>query len=184
MADVSVSYKGSVITELDDAGSKTLKTSGCYCEGDVTVKYTPRVDDSFRRWDVYLSGEILGTSFHYCTVVTDDWLKEHRNDENLCIALIPKFTIEPDSNGVNGNQGVWLCTNSPMMRDTAGQLYYSLSAYIHRTGAPTARSRTRTLTIGDNVGDFQLTSLGELRVCAVENYPLIPGQYCVMAFLM
>lgn len=39
MADVTLTYKGSTIAEMDASGSKTLKTSGKYCEGDIGVSY-------------------------------------------------------------------------------------------------------------------------------------------------
>lgn len=40
MSDVSISYKGAEIAALDDSGTKTLLTSGKYCEGDISVAYT------------------------------------------------------------------------------------------------------------------------------------------------
>jgi hypothetical protein len=40
MSDVSISYKGTEIAALDDSGTKTLLTSGKYCEGDIEVVYT------------------------------------------------------------------------------------------------------------------------------------------------
>lgn len=40
MTDVSIKYKGSAIANMSASGSKTLKTSGKYCEGDVVVQYT------------------------------------------------------------------------------------------------------------------------------------------------
>ena len=39
MADVSISYAGSQIASMDDSGTKTLLTSGKYCESDITVAY-------------------------------------------------------------------------------------------------------------------------------------------------
>ena len=39
MADVSIKYKGSAIADMNASGTKTLKTSGKYCEGDVVVEY-------------------------------------------------------------------------------------------------------------------------------------------------
>ena len=39
MADVTISYKGATIATMDDSGSKTLGTSGKYCEGDIGVEY-------------------------------------------------------------------------------------------------------------------------------------------------
>jgi len=40
MSDVNISYKGSPIATMDASGTKTLQTSGKYCEGDITVSYT------------------------------------------------------------------------------------------------------------------------------------------------
>ena len=40
MADVEIKYKDAVIATLDETGTKTLKTSGKYCESDITVSYT------------------------------------------------------------------------------------------------------------------------------------------------
>ena len=42
MADVTINYKGSTIAEMNGTATKTLKTSGKYCEGDITVSYAPR----------------------------------------------------------------------------------------------------------------------------------------------
>ena len=36
---VNIKYKNNSIAELSDTGTKTLKTSGKYCEGDITVEY-------------------------------------------------------------------------------------------------------------------------------------------------
>lgn len=39
MADVTLTYKGSTVAEMDASGSKTFKTAGKYCEGDIGVSY-------------------------------------------------------------------------------------------------------------------------------------------------
>jgi hypothetical protein len=41
MADVTIKYKDSVIAEMNENDTKTLNTSGCYCEGNIVVDYTP-----------------------------------------------------------------------------------------------------------------------------------------------
>lgn len=41
MADVSIKYKGAEIASLSAFGTKTMNTSGTYCEGDISVTYTP-----------------------------------------------------------------------------------------------------------------------------------------------
>lgn len=40
MSDVSINYKGMEIASMDDSGTKTLLTSGKYCEDDIDVVYT------------------------------------------------------------------------------------------------------------------------------------------------
>ena len=39
MADLTIKYKGQPIVELSESGTKTLKTAGKYCEGDIIVEY-------------------------------------------------------------------------------------------------------------------------------------------------
>lgn len=39
MSDLTIKYKDQPITELSESGTKTLKTAGKYCEGDITVEY-------------------------------------------------------------------------------------------------------------------------------------------------
>lgn len=42
--DITILYKGSVISTMQTSGTKTLETSGKYCEGDITVVYSKQVD--------------------------------------------------------------------------------------------------------------------------------------------
>ena len=39
MADLTIKFKGQPIVEISESGTKTLKTAGKYCEGDITVEY-------------------------------------------------------------------------------------------------------------------------------------------------
>lgn len=40
MADVELSYKGSIIGTLSASGTLTMETAGTYCEDDITLTYT------------------------------------------------------------------------------------------------------------------------------------------------
>ena len=40
MSDLTIKFKGNPIVELSESGTKTLKTAGKYCEGDITVEYS------------------------------------------------------------------------------------------------------------------------------------------------
>lgn len=68
MADVTVSYKGSNIVELDDSATKTLTTSGKYCEGDITIDYVKPSGGQ-----IYGDNEVIfydydGTIVYSCTI--------------------------------------------------------------------------------------------------------------------
>lgn len=179
MADVTIAYRGNTIAEMDDSGSKTLKTGGCYCEGDVTVSYTPRTDDTYQHWDVSVSGTI---SSNYVNILQDNWLKEHRTDSNLCVAVIPKFPITHTSG--KGNQGIYLFTNGVIAEADSGTRYKGLSVYVHSNGGIMPRGRPTGVTGGTNICDMDVTSAGVLRVVATADYPVLAGEYCVFAVLM
>lgn len=40
MSDINISYKGESIATMDATGTKTLLTSGKYCEDDIEIEYT------------------------------------------------------------------------------------------------------------------------------------------------
>ena len=40
MSEININYKGSKIAGMDASGTKTLLTSGKYCEADIAVVYT------------------------------------------------------------------------------------------------------------------------------------------------
>lgn len=178
MADVRISYKGGAIAELDGPGTKTLKTGGRYCEGDVVVTYTPRVDNTFRRWDVTIAGTIVSNSV---LILQDDWLADHREDAGLCVLVIPKFPIVHSSERMG--MGVWLGANSPFLVDSAGVGSTHVALYMHTNGSPAVRFRSMGLTGIDNIGDMYITKAGELKVVATAAYPVTAGEYCVIAWL-
>lgn len=39
MSGVNIEYKGESIATISNTGSKTIKTQGKYCEGDILVEY-------------------------------------------------------------------------------------------------------------------------------------------------
>ena len=81
MADVTVSYKGSVIAELDGANKvKRLKTSGCYCDDHIDISYTP----NSRTYEITLS---KAYNWVLLTALDADVL-EHINDEKLVVTLV------------------------------------------------------------------------------------------------
>lgn len=177
MADVTIKYKDNTIVEMDSKDTKTLTTGGCYCEADIVVDYTPKVDDSFRHWDVTVTGEREGA---FCYVLQDEWLKTHRADSNLCVAIIPITPIR--YNGTTAQQGIYLATNDIMVIGKDND-FKSLSYYMMADGSTMARLRQFGLTNPDNVGDVGIATDGRLYVVSTGSYPLAPGEYCITAWL-
>ena len=61
MADVTLTYKGSTIAEMSNTGTKTLKTSGKYCDGDIGVSYVKPeggTSDEFAKKIITREGDI------------------------------------------------------------------------------------------------------------------------------
>lgn len=177
---VTIKYKGNSIAEMDDSGTKTMNTSGKYCEDNFTIEYVAKevgASDA-RKWRVTVTGEISGS---YANILTDSWLAEHRADENLCVVVLPNFVL-PHTSG-QGNQGVYLCTNKVRATDSAGVLYKSMSMYVHSNGGVSPRMRKYGLTNANDMGDLSITTNGTLKAVATSSYPLVAGEYTVMAFL-
>lgn len=186
MADVTIWYEGSTIAELNASGTKTLSTSGKYCEGDIVVEYAkPEAEAeetaNVKRWDITVSNGVP-SSGAFLTLLTDPWLAANRSNPNLCVLILPKFII-PYSSTVR-NQGLYLGTNMPLMTDSANVLYKSLSAYVHTNGSILARTRKYDLTGANDVGDIDITTNGTLRAVSTSAAPVVPGEYVVFAFIV
>jgi hypothetical protein len=81
MADVTVKYKGSTITEMSGTGTKTLNTAGKYCEGNIVVENTPRT----KVYEVNVPTAVASTDV---TVVTGDPdVAAHYADENAMVTV-------------------------------------------------------------------------------------------------
>lgn len=63
MADIELSYKGSVIGSLTGSGSLTMQTSGKYCEDDITLDYIAPGGGVLPKMVCAIYGTNTGTSF-------------------------------------------------------------------------------------------------------------------------
>lgn len=185
MADITIKYKNNTIAELNESGTKTLNTNGKYCEGDITIQYSKTEQSStsiFKRWDVTVTNGLPASGTTITLVQGDEWLKENRENPNLCISVIPKFTIQGDGN----IQGVYLNTNMALIRSADNLDHHGISAYKHTNGGITVRARKPSLvnasTQGD-IGDIILSPYGSLSIIAYSGYPLAVGDYVVIAFI-
>ena len=91
MADVTLTYKGSTIAEMSNSGTKTLKTSGKYCEGDIGVSYVkPSSGSGF--WDEDYARQIIEGTFTeiiWPSGVTEINSKIFNDNDNLTNVTLP-----------------------------------------------------------------------------------------------
>lgn len=181
MADVTIKYNGSAIAEMSETGSKTLKTSGNFCEGNFDVEYIAKETGlaNAKRWDITITSGVPASGAELI-LLTDNWLKENRTNPNLCVAMLPKFAIA----GATHLQGVYLTTNKPIMQEDSGINYCSMSAYKHSGGYFVARMRKYTLTNANDAGDLGIKSSGALYAIAYGDYDMAVGDYVVFAFII
>lgn len=93
MADVSIAYKGSVIAEMDADGSKTLKTSGCYCDGDIVVEYTsPPIPADRQHSKAWFVSVPTAVARKYTTLVTGDADVAAHCADGTAVAVVLKLT--------------------------------------------------------------------------------------------
>ena len=88
MADVTLTYKGNTIAEMSDTGTKTLKTAGKYCEGDIGVSYVkPSSGGSDDLAIKLIEGEGAITELPSGITTIGDYAFSHCN--NLSITSLP-----------------------------------------------------------------------------------------------
>lgn len=185
MADVTIKYKDNTIAELSDSGNKTLATSGKYCEGDIVVEYVAKATglENVKRWDVTTTG--IPASGFSLNLVTDPWLAENRDNEGLCVLVLPKFTITADA--TKSVQGIHLASNRAFYKDST-KTYYSMYSRLPINADGTYNySRHVILNNGGNgcdIGDMYITAAGTLIAIATDSLPFAAGDYVVYAFII
>ncbi len=133
------------------------------------------------RWDVTVTnGEGSNTLLFF--VEGDQWLMENRDNPNLCVVILPKFTIT-NSQSTPGMQGIFVASNMKLMQDGNGVGYNSISSYVNQGGYINARMRDCPLTQASDIGDIGVTNSGALFSLAVGDYPVANGDYVIIAFI-
>lgn len=88
MADVTIKYKGSKVAELSASGTKTLKTSGKYCEGNVEVSYSPPAMSEPVNCKIYEVNVPTAVAAQYVTLVSGDPdVAAHYADETAMVTI-------------------------------------------------------------------------------------------------
>ena len=103
MADVTLTYKGSTIAEMNATGSKTLKTSGKYCEGDIVVSYVkPSSGGSDELAKKMITGEGNITELpSYITNIRDGAFYKCTNLKGITIPISVLFLYPGSEHGLS-----------------------------------------------------------------------------------
>ena len=158
MADVSIKYKNATVAEMSAKGTKTLKTSGKYCEGDIAVTYVPpageTVEVNVKSYDITLaksSGWVL-------LLTLDDEVLSHINDESFGVMLYNKSTFSY----VNYAGNCYTAGNNPIAMANGYPVYGYASRNVTEAKLQTGSifypaNSTTTSTSLDGFGQFRLS---------------------------
>ena len=128
MADVTLTYKGSTIAEMNNSGTKTLKTSGKYCEGDIGVSYVKPSSGGSGFWDEDYAKQIIEGTFTEIiwpsgvTRINGNIFKDNDNLTNVTLPNTLKFIGPGVFNG---------CSNLKITTIPAGVLGIGGSAFAN-----------------------------------------------------
>lgn len=88
MADVTIQYKGSTIAEMSESGTKTLKTSGKYCENDIYIQYEKAESPSGGTTNAKVIDFTIAKKSGWILLTTlDDEVLSHINDNTFNVLL-------------------------------------------------------------------------------------------------
>ena len=199
----TVKYKGAPIAEITGTGTKTLKTSGKYCEADIVVDVqsldtsdataTPanieygitayadgkKLTGTLRRKEY--TGNIVSTVVGvnaYAVLAQDELLAAIRNEELLFVRV--EFDIAPTAYTILKN---WGTNSANLVIPYAAGEYQLVARY-----GPNAEYSGTTIKVPvntnspENVGCIQITENGELRCYSksTTNYAIRPCTYKVV----
>lgn len=169
MADVTVKYNGQSIAALDGTGSKTLKTGGTYCEGDIEVDYAPRCRSYELTLPVSDGWTLLAT--------LDEDVLEHINDDTFAVMLHRmgdwEYVFYQGTFYVCGNNQVGVHTNGRIMYGYANRMTGETITSAGYIFAP-ANNASRTVVDGC-LGQFLLE--GDKYYLRPENGGIAAGTY-------
>ena len=180
MADVEIKYKGASIATLNETGTKTLKTSGKYCESDITVSYTKSAvpaETNHRHYE-YDNPAAVSGSGNYITVVSgDETLKRVRSLDTLLVICRMAGTASCVKSciGTNAPGTYPFYDNKPTCQ---GVMRYKADGGLSQNATVNAVDDDTNITVGS--GRIYITPEGDLRIYGNTNsYPILAGEIVV-----
>lgn len=149
----------------------------------------PMQSDRFRQWTYVSDGQ--NTENPLYLVRGDAWLKQHRTDENLVIALMPKFASQPGANLRSVLLSVATNRGYAMVGTNADPSCGFWARYTTDAGSVLTYYPTRTLggLKGADYGEMRILANGNLYVVAAAasnglSFALQAGEWTITAFLV
>ena len=183
MADVTLTYKGSTIAEMNNSGTKTLKTSGKYCEGDIGVSYVkPSSGGSGELALKMITGKgtitelpsdittIRNGAFYNCTNITLTSLPSgitsigdyaFYNCKNLALTSMPSVSLI-------GEFSFWYCSSLNINTISASNIGRSAFAYCYGLTEITINGKT-------TINNFAFDRCGNLTKVTFNNSNVMMG---------
>lgn len=181
MDGISIKYKGAEIAQMDASGTKTLKTGGTYCEGDIIVEANVRSGTHNLHIEYNNPTSVSGAGSYVTILTADPLMKRIRSYASLMVRYRCTGTAGCLFSGIMGN-GIL----TPGWEDPSAMGYvnsgraYRLTAdgvgtyggVIH--GLIDGSKSDVVLTSGS--GRVYITPEGDLRLYGNTNaYPILPG---------
>lgn len=149
----------------------------------------PLQSDRFRQWTYVSDGQ--NTENPLYLVRGDAWLKQHRTDENLVIALMPKFASQPGANLRSVLFSVATNRGYAMVGTNADPSCGFWARYTTDAGSVLTYYPTRTLggLKGADIGEMRILRNGNLYIVADLksnglSFALQAGEWTITAFLV
>lgn len=168
MADVTVKYKGNVIAEMSEESTKTLNTSGKYCEGNIEVSYIPPEGGGgeVETVNCKIYNITLAKKAGWVELVTlDADVLAHINDPLFTAVL----AISDGYTNVNYSGSCFMASNTPFANSN-GTSGYPIYGYSHRQSG-SSNSVNAIFYPPNNTGtSTSLGGLGAFRVNGSKYY--------------
>lgn len=212
MSGVNVKYKDNTIANMTETGTKTVKTGGKYCEGDISVEYSApsgsqditengtydvtdiasvivnvagaASDFEVKKWEFTIDSDVTNGGTDSGTMFFNDaWIGEHFNDENLVMAWYPKN--EKKTAGIAASL-FGMCANRKLASIDGGTaVRYGSGMRVNSSDSYSVASYPVALNGYDtNVGKPRIYANGNFTIFCNSSYPLRAGTYNVVAWVL